>query len=693
MDLSILKRNRWLLPCVLAIIAYSNSLNNGWHFDDRHSILYNKSIRTLDNSLRFFTDAGTFSGKDVRKVVYRPLLLLGYALTYAAGGYYLPLWHSVQIILHCICVYLIYCFILRLTKDENITFWATTFYAVHPIHTHAVNYLCSRSEIQASIFMVATLLAAMRSCEGEKKRFWQIISYLCMTAALLTKAIAVTTPFIFMLWDLWLGPASKEEKGLKKAIWRALPLVALVCGYMIIRKLLLEALVLPIAEDATKPGLRLVMDHPVETARSAIGGRSIFTNLLAQATVLWTYIYLLFWPPALTPIHNISPSPTFLSWPTVITVPAVWIVLGLLFYWRKKFPLHSFCGLFFFFCVAPTTLLPLNLLANEHRVYLGSAGLFLILSRLFLHLTVKVKWRATIGTVLVVVLILSTLHRNTFWRSSAALWADARAKAPTARYVHHQYAVALLKAGFTEEALWQMEMSFKLYPFKEPIQWIVVGANHATLGNVLLAKTYVEAGLKELPEDKKALMSWAIVLVAAKRPFAAIRQLRSIRKKYPNLEAAKVYLEQVEQKAKATALQIKQLNKALAKNPTVPGLINLSTLLLELGEQEKALLMINKALAADPKNNRAQLVKGEIYLHGERFLPAIEPLQKAATEYPKLALGKLAIALGAEDRIDEARAAAKKMLEQGWDISLETRYFAKLPPYDKGPAGWQEIND
>ncbi len=70
-----------LIPGV-CILVYFNSLENSFHYDDEHSIQNNIHLRALGNIPTFFVDPATFS-RDADKGMYRPLLLLTYALNYA----------------------------------------------------------------------------------------------------------------------------------------------------------------------------------------------------------------------------------------------------------------------------------------------------------------------------------------------------------------------------------------------------------------------------------------------------------------------------------------------------------------------------------------------------------------------------------------------------------------------------------
>ena len=93
------------LIVVLGIAAYFNSLDNGFHYDDEHSILENHHVRSLLNLPAFFLDPGTFSGLPQARM-YRPVLLVTYALNYAVGGYEPFGYHLVNLFLHLLNVLL-----------------------------------------------------------------------------------------------------------------------------------------------------------------------------------------------------------------------------------------------------------------------------------------------------------------------------------------------------------------------------------------------------------------------------------------------------------------------------------------------------------------------------------------------------------------------------------------------------------
>ena len=85
--------------CVALLFAYSDSIDNSFHFDDNHVVEGNGYIRSLGNMGRFFTDGSTSSSYPPN-AMYRPVMTASLALDYAMGGGLLPRqFHLTQITL------------------------------------------------------------------------------------------------------------------------------------------------------------------------------------------------------------------------------------------------------------------------------------------------------------------------------------------------------------------------------------------------------------------------------------------------------------------------------------------------------------------------------------------------------------------------------------------------------------------
>ena len=531
----------WLLLLLLIALTYGNSLDNGWHFDDNHSIVNNEDIRSLSNIGRFFTDPKTFSLLAKKEVgfnpMYRPLLLVGYGMTYFFGGYSLPFWHLTQIFLHFIFCSLLYLFFRELTCRGDLSLFAASLWAIHPINSQAVNYLCSRSEIQVSIFYLLALLGVMRLEAREDKRkrvFWQLCSLLSLVCALLTKSVAVTIPVAIVLWDWLLGPGAHEKSGLMKAFRRAMPHFILVVLYLLLRMHVLGNAVFPLAKDGDDFALRLFQDHPSAAAHQSLGGRSILTNLLVQSRAILCYCRLICLPFGFTPIHYVEPSTTFFSWPTFFTFPLVLVLIAIFFLFHERAPLFSFSGLFAFTVLAPTTIMPLNIIVNEQRVYLAGAFFALLVAFGFFHLLSlfpKERKKTMVGAVILFCLMAYLSHsRNQFWANGVSLWGDAVKKAPKSHLAHWLYGEALIESNFLEEGLWQLERATQLGAIGVG-QLHRLARCHLRVGNLLLADTYIKAAMTKVPDNVFLISTQARVYESLNKLDEALALSKGLKKR------------------------------------------------------------------------------------------------------------------------------------------------------------------
>jgi hypothetical protein len=162
-------------------LVYLNSLDNAFHFDDEHSLVENPHIRQLKNIPKFFYEPQMFS-RNIGSEMYRPLVLVSYALNYHLGGYNVHGFHALNILLHLICVVLVYRLFGVFAPDAKKWAWVLALgWGLHPLTAEPVNYISSRSESMAGLFYLAALLFYLRKDQGIA---W--LSVLCFAAGLLS---------------------------------------------------------------------------------------------------------------------------------------------------------------------------------------------------------------------------------------------------------------------------------------------------------------------------------------------------------------------------------------------------------------------------------------------------------------------------------------------------------------------------
>ena len=67
------------------LLSYWNHFDNGFYFDDFHTIVHNGYIRDLSNIPQFFSNSDTFSNLPTNRH-YRPFVTLLNSLDYAVLG-------------------------------------------------------------------------------------------------------------------------------------------------------------------------------------------------------------------------------------------------------------------------------------------------------------------------------------------------------------------------------------------------------------------------------------------------------------------------------------------------------------------------------------------------------------------------------------------------------------------------------
>ena len=98
--------------------------------------------------------------------MYRPLLLVSYALNYAISGYRAEGFRVLNIVIHGLCSLLIALLAEALLGNRRDGWIAGLFFAVHPLASESVNYISSRSESLAACFYLGVLVVRLRAMRG-----------------------------------------------------------------------------------------------------------------------------------------------------------------------------------------------------------------------------------------------------------------------------------------------------------------------------------------------------------------------------------------------------------------------------------------------------------------------------------------------------------------------------------------------
>ncbi|SVE04334.1 uncharacterized protein METZ01_LOCUS457188, partial [marine metagenome] len=146
-----------LLVAVAVALTFANSTHDSFYFDDEHSLVANPHIRQLAHLPDFFIDPRLFSRNEGSEM-YRPLVLVSYALTYVFFEYQASAYHLFNIALHLLVALAVYRLYVRLGLSGAVALCGALLFGVHPLVCEPVNYISSRSESLAALFFLTGLL-------------------------------------------------------------------------------------------------------------------------------------------------------------------------------------------------------------------------------------------------------------------------------------------------------------------------------------------------------------------------------------------------------------------------------------------------------------------------------------------------------------------------------------------------------
>lgn len=420
----------WLTAILL--MAYTNALTGGsFQFDDFNVIVDNPRVHDWP---AWWADLNHG---------IRPLLKFSYTLNWTMGpgitGFHVTNltihWANTLLGFHLAQRYLVTQPRLH-EKAPAIAFGTALLFAVHPIQTEAVTYLCGRSSSLMTMFYLAGLLANTR----HTFIFRHLLTPLCFLFALATKETAITFPFALLIWDICSGQPWRRAW---LASWSSWLLLAVASLYFL---------------GNADYSAHLERSVQFNTLSGNLANTALATNWLLRQ---WSLPFWLNIDPDLPLAHTLDASTV---WPLILLMALA------VFMWtnRTRDPWRCLAIAWLLLQIVPLHLfLPRLDIANERQMYLVtlplSLALMIELHRAFLN---RPRTRiALIGFLLTGCLIL-TIARNQDYRNEIALWEATVALSPGKSRVHNNLGYAYAQSGRIEEARRAYERALQINPLE-----------------------------------------------------------------------------------------------------------------------------------------------------------------------------------------------------------------------------------
>ncbi|TET48820.1 MAG: hypothetical protein E3J58_06000 [Actinomycetota bacterium] len=306
----------------------------------------------------------------------------------------------------------------------------------------------------AGMFYVFSLSAFLKGRSASVKAGikWYILCCIMAGLALLSKQNSITLIPIIFFAEICIVRKGQTDFLFKKSFYIPI-LIFTVLAFVATMILMQDAL------------------HPFQAYFNSLssGADVVKERIFSEARVFFIYLSLWFIPLSakLNLLHDIPLSRgLFMPVETFFALCGILIYLVYALYLIKKKPLIAFLLLWFIINIAPESLYVGIKLIFEHRLYVPSMSLAILVVLALNGLYSRIHERSFIVlcSILVLLLCINTYMRNNIWRDRITLWADTAKKSPYSSFARQNHGVSLYKAGRINEAVIELSFAQKMDP-------------------------------------------------------------------------------------------------------------------------------------------------------------------------------------------------------------------------------------
>jgi tetratricopeptide (TPR) repeat protein len=439
---------------LFSLLPYVNTLWNGFVYDDDIQVLKNPYIRDFSHLKAIFvTTVWSYAGGVQGSTnYYRPVMDLTYLFCHKIFGYQPWGFHLTSLIFHAAVVCLLFIVTRRIFQSTPVAFGSAALFALHPIHTEAVDWIAAVTDLELAFFFLLAFwfFLRLRETEARESGIMQLGMIVSFGLALLSKEPAVTLPFLATFYEHALGPDRFQTRFSLK-VRRYATLWLLLIAYLILRIAALGAFT------------------PVPSSRQMPADAVIFSAI----ALVGHYLEKMIWPFRLCAFY-IFPNSFAILVPRIIAGSAALIVcIGIMFYFWNRERAVCFGFIWFFVTLAPVLnarWMPTNVFA-ERYLYLPSVGLCWVGAWLGWRLWGVAKevraWRwalAAGGAALAILLIVRIVTRNSIWKNDLTFYTETLRASPRAAEMHNNLGMYYWDRQNLEAAGKEWEQALEIEP-------------------------------------------------------------------------------------------------------------------------------------------------------------------------------------------------------------------------------------
>ncbi len=606
-----------VLLILLAGMPYLNSLRNGFVYDDPMQVLANPYIRDFHHLPEIFTQSvWAFKGSD-NSNYYRPVMFVGYLLLLQLFGPQAWAFHLTNILLHVAVVFVLFQVTKKLFQNWRLAALAAGAFAIHPIHSEAVDWIAGVTDLELTLFYLLAFLffLDLGAANHIRVRDWiprQIAMAVCFALALLSKEPAATLPVVATLFEHFYRE-DRRQTALSEKVSRYGILWLLVGMYFALRIHFLGAAL------ASRVNLDLKFSQVLVAAIALIG----------------QYTGKLLWPVRLCAYY------LFLSdWSSLRT----WTLIGGLvllasgvfirFQWKRD-RLPIFALVWFFATIAPV-LNPRWLAANvftERYAYLPSVGFCWLVgwglvaawSSSALRSVPLQKCLAGVIATVAILAVCEIVARNHDWHDDLTLYSQTLVRQPNAYWIRNNLGKVFWDKGDITAAEREWRAALRVAPGAELILGNL-GMLDTTVKRYHDAVAYLEPAARLDPGDEGVHRNLGTCYQELRLWAKAEKQLQTVVQLAPNDAKSMDRLSEVYYAEGRFAEAREQATQSLSAEPSGMGYVDLGLAEWRLGRLSEAEKALRSAEHFDPQTGLPHFLLALFYEKAGKIAVADEEI-------------------------------------------------------------------
>jgi tetratricopeptide (TPR) repeat protein len=189
---------------LITIISYFSMLHNLFVDLDDDAYFQNNPLIKPINLKEIF--GGYFLGN------YHPFTILFFGIEYQLFGLSPTGYHATSLLLHLFNVILVFYTIFLLCNKIEIALLVSFMFGIHPLHVESVAWASEQKDLLYAFFFLASYIFYLKYLKNQAKKFY-VFSLMFFLLSLLSKAMAVTLPFLLVLTDYFILKDTEGKQG------------------------------------------------------------------------------------------------------------------------------------------------------------------------------------------------------------------------------------------------------------------------------------------------------------------------------------------------------------------------------------------------------------------------------------------------------------------------------------------------